>query len=196
MICIDEGFTVDELGRLSHKICGDPADTAWPYPCATSVGNPLRLDPSCGLWVPPYAKAAFAFASGSTSTTEHTVPAAFTEVEQAEIEVTNPSTCYTAIVLQFIQVDVDFYLPPGTDSRAGFRINGNSVMALENPAPGTGTEMTGVHWEHMQVLTSGTVPPGGANAFTYPIDVGSGQGGARYGQIRWQVRTLALAGLT
>jgi hypothetical protein len=195
MICIDEGFTVDENGRLSHKICGDPSDTAWPFPCATSVGNPLRVDPDCGLWVPPYAVMATGFASGSTSTTEVTVPAGFTEIEQAEIDVDNPSDCYAARVIQWVQVDVDLYLPPGADSRAAVRINGNSVLALENPAPASGTEMTGVHWDITQTLNTGTIAAGGSNTFVYPIDVGSGQGGARYGQVRWQVRVLVLAGL-
>lgn len=197
MICIDEGFEVDENGRLSHKICGDPAQTAWPYPCAvgSAEGNGLRVDPDCGLWIPPYAKMATAFASGNTSTTEVTVPAGFTEIEQAEIDVENPSDCYTARVIQWVQVDVDLYLPPGTDSRAAVRINGNSVLALENPAPASGTEMTGVHWDITQTLNTGTIAAGGSNTFTYPIDVGSGQGGARYGQVRWQVRVLVLAGL-
>jgi hypothetical protein len=123
------------------------------------------------------------------------VPAGFTEVEQAEIEIENPSDCYPAIVVSWIQVDVDLYLPPGTDSRAGVQVNGNSVLALENPASATGTEMTGVHWDMSQCSIAGTVPAGGSNTLVFPIGVGSGQGGAKYGQIRWQIRALVLAGM-
>jgi hypothetical protein len=193
-VCVDEGFSVDENGRLTHRICGSPADAAWPYPCANTA-NPIRLDPDCGLWIPPYAKATRASASGQTSTTQHNVPAGFTVVETAEITVANPSPCYQAIIVAWVMADVDFYLPPGTDSRAAFSIGGNSVMAIENPAPAGGTEMSGVHWDQTQPIVSGTIPAGGSNTFTYDIEVGSGQGGAQYGQIRWSIRVLALAGL-
>lgn len=193
-VCVDEGFAVDENGRLTHRICGSPPETAWPYPCANTA-NPLRVDDECGLWVPPYARAARVLATGSTSTTQHTVPAGFTEVEQAEIELENPSDCYPAIVISWIEVDIDFYLPPGTDSRAGFEVNGNSVMAIENPAPAAGTEMTGIHWDMVQPSIAGSIAAGGSNTLVFPISVGSGQGGAQYGQIRWQIRALVLAGL-
>jgi hypothetical protein len=193
-VCVGPEFGVDVDGRLRLELCGDPAQQAWPYPCPSSQ-NPLRVDPSCGLWVPPYAQASRATATGQTSSTQRTVPAGFSTVETAEITVNNPSTCYSAIIMAWVQVDVDFYLPPGTDSRAGFAINGNSVMAIENPAPAAGTEMTGVHWDHVQPIASGTIPAGGSEAFTYDIQVGSGQGGAQYGQIRWQIRVLALAGM-
>jgi hypothetical protein len=193
-VCVGPEFEVDPDGRLRLSLCGDPAETAWPYPCPTSE-NPLRKDPTCGLWIPPYAKAARATASGSTSSTQQTVPAGFTEVEQAEIDLVNPSSCYPAIAISWCQVDVDFYLPAGTDSRAGFTVSGNSVMALENPAPNTGTEMSGVHWDMLQPIAHGTVAAGGTNTLTIPIAVGSGQGGAQYGQIRWTIMSLILAGL-
>ncbi|MFD1937563.1 hypothetical protein ACFSKW_39460 [Nonomuraea mangrovi] len=193
-VCVGPEFSVDPNGRLRLDLCGSPAEQAWPYPCPTSR-NPLRVDPSCGLWVPPYPKAGRASASGTTGGALVTVPAGYTEVAQAEIEVENPSDCYAAIVVQWVQVDVDLYLPAGADSRAGFRINGNAVMANENAAPASGTQETGIHWELTQTLVSGTIPAGGSNTFTAPIDVGSGQGGAQYGEIRWQMRVLVLAGL-
>lgn len=193
-VCVGPEFEIDPDGRLRLSLCGDPAEQAWPYPCPVSA-NPLRKDPDCGLWIPPYAKAGRVTATGTTSTTQHTVPAGYTEVEQAEITVNNPSPCYPAIIIAWVQVDIDLYLPPGVDSRAGVQINGNSVLALENPASASGSEMTGVHWDITQTTVSGTIAAGGSNTFTFPIGVGSGQGGAKYGQIRWQIRVLALAGM-
>lgn len=196
-VCVDEGFQVDELGRLSHKLCGDPADTVWPYTCSSATGNPIRLDPDCGLWVPPSAKASTTFADGQTSTTLHTVPVADVEVETADIVVQNPSPCLRAFVIRWVNVDVTWRLPPGTDSRAAASIDGNSFQLVENPAPPgaeNGTEMTDVHWEYTQTLIGGgTIPPGGSLLYSTPIAVGNGQGGAQYGQVRWAVRALALA---
>lgn len=195
-VCVGEEFEVDDNGRLRIKICGSPAEQAWPYPCAASLRNPLRVDPDCGLWIPPYPEVGTAFASGETSSDLATVPAGFTEVTQAEIDITNPSDCHSAFAIQFVQVDVDFYIPAGADARGGYAIGNNSHMAVENPAGMAGTQMTGVHWEGTQVYNSGAaLAPGAATTLVYPIQVGSGQGGAQYGQVRWQVRCLILAGL-
>jgi hypothetical protein len=195
-VCIGPELEADANGRLRIRICGSPAEQAWPYPCASSLGNPLRVDPDCGLWVPPYPEAGAAFASGTFGGALATVPAGYTEVTQAEIDVTNPSDCYRAMVFSFVQGDVDLYLPAGSDSRGGYRINGNAVVAVENPAPAAGTQMTGVHWEATQVTyATNLIAPGATTTLVWPIDVGSGQGGAQYGEVRWQVRCLILAGL-
>ncbi|MFF3665483.1 hypothetical protein [Microtetraspora malaysiensis] len=194
-VCVDSGFAILPDGRLTHHIAGDPAPKAWPYTCPPGQNNPIRLDPDLGLWLPPYPKAGTASASGQTSSTQRDVPDAWTEVETAEITVRNPSTCHPAICVQFVQADVDFYLPAGTNARAGYRLYSNSMMAVGNGAPASGTAVNGVHWEGTQVIAGGTIPAGGSATFTALIEVGSGRGNAQYGQIRWQYRVLMLAGM-
>lgn len=195
-VCVGDEFEVDSEGRLKLKLCGSPAEQTWPFACPTSE-NGLRVDPACGLWIPPRGRAALVSATGTSGLVNTVVPAAFTVVETASINVANPSTCWDAIAFRFINVDVDFDLPPGTDSRAAAMIGVNEFNTIENPAPAGGTEMSFNHWEHCQPLIGGAaIPAGGSMLFADDIAVGQGQGGARWREARWTVRVLVIAGLS
>lgn len=52
-ICIGPEFKQGTQGELELKICGNPADQAWPYASDPADTNGLRRDPNCGLWAPP-----------------------------------------------------------------------------------------------------------------------------------------------
>lgn len=196
-VCVGDEFTVDSSGRLKLQLCGSPAEQAWPFPCPTSE-NGLRVDPDCGLWVPPRGRAALVSATGNTGGVDLAVPSSFTVVETASITVNNPSTCWPAIAFRFVNVDVDFDLPPGTDSRAAAMIGNNEFVTVENPAPAAGgTEMSFNHWEFTQPLIGGAaIPAGGSTTFDDDISVGQGQGGARWREVRWTVRVLVIAGMS
>lgn len=195
-ICVGSEFEVDEQGRLRIRVCGDADAAAWPYSCDAVDVNPIKIDDACGIWAPPYAKAAVVSSGGFTADVLATVPASFTEIDTADILIENPSPCYTATVIRWVNVDIDFTIPTG-DARVGASVEGNSFLLVENPAPGTGSSMDSVHWEFSQPLTSGgTIPPGGSLLYSTSIAVGNGQGGAQYGQCRWGVRALVLAGLS
>jgi hypothetical protein len=187
----------DSEGLLRLNLCGDPAEQAWPYPCSQAAGNPLRVDPNCGLYAPPPPKATLVTASGATAVLDQAVPVAFTTVETAAITINNPSACYPATVLRLISVDVDFSLPAGASAHATARLAGNEYYDMTNPAPAAGTSMPFTHMEYTMPLTSGgTVPAGGSLAFTADIEVGQGAGNARYRGCRWSITALVMAGLT
>ncbi|MBT2226237.1 hypothetical protein [Nonomuraea sp. NEAU-A123] len=195
-ICVGSEFQVDEDGRLHIRVCGEPDAAPWPYSCDAVDANPLRIDEACGIWAPPYAKAAMVSASGSTADVYATCPVSFTEIDTADILINNPSPCYSATVFRWVNVDIDFNIPTG-DARVGAQIDSNSFLLVENGAPATGTSMDAVHWEYCQPLIGGgTIPPGGSLLYSASISVGNGQSGGQYGQVRWTVRALVLAGLS
>ncbi|GAA3172904.1 hypothetical protein [Nonomuraea salmonea] len=152
-VCVGPEFEVDDQRRLRVALAGRPTSAVWPYPCASSGHNPLRVDPEAGLWAPPYPKIGQGYAKGETGTTHKKVPASWTEVDVAQIEVTNPSPCHSALVVAFVNADVDLFLPAGADARGGWRLATNTVLAIENPAPGGGTNMA-YHQETTLVFRS------------------------------------------
>lgn len=191
-ICIGDEFTVDESGRLKIVIQGGPADLAWPYPCAVGTFNPLRRQPSGGLWVPPVPVAGQLDAFGTShSGIQTAVPVAFVTIDTATIDITNPSTCMSARVLRWISVDVDLTLPPG-DSQASIRLAGNELLTIENPAPAAGSNLT-FHAELVVPQLFSTLTPGQVATFPSVIEAGEGGGGATYGEIRWAIRSFTLA---
>lgn len=196
-VCVGPEFEADPSGRLRLVICGEPAEQAWPYDCGADLENPVRVDPACGVWIPPYPKMAVVTSTGSTIAGSVVVPGAFTTVETATTSIDNPSWCHVASVLHFVQVDIDLFLPPGADATAATRVNNNEIQRITNPAPGSGTNADNQHVEiTVPIPGTVTVPPGGVQNYSFPIDVGGGTGGARYEQIRWQIKTLVFAGLT
>jgi len=193
-VCIGPEFQPDTEGRLRLRACGDPAEQEWPFPCPPNVANPLRVDPACGLWIPPAAEIGVVQVNGS-ATSGGPIGDAFTQIDSADITLTNPSPCYPARVVRLVNVDIHYNIPPG-DARAGCRVAGNSIQLIENPAPSTGSEMTEVHWEATRpVLSTTLIPPGGQQTYTAPIEVGNGQGAARWTQVFWDVTALIIAGL-
>lgn len=179
-------------GRLHVHIEGSPADLAWPYPCPVATFNALKRQPNGGLWVPPSVKVSQLDAFGTTGGAHITVPAALTTIDTATISITNPSTCFTAMVFRWISVDVDLFLPPGTDSEAVVLLNGNEMSRDTNPAPAAGSEMA-VHHELVLPQLFSTLAPGATTSFPLPIQVRDGDGGAMYGQDRWAIRAIVLA---
>lgn len=183
-------------GRLRIRLCGAVAEQAWPFACQPGEGNPLRVDPECGLWLPPPAKVAAVSASGSTAELDQAVPADYAEAEAAEITITNPSACHEAMVFRLVGADVDLSLPPGADAHAAARLGGNEFIDITNPAGSGGTEMSFTHFEYWQPFSGGDViPPGGAVTYRTVIEIGQGSGGARYRGCRWSVQALVFAGL-
>jgi hypothetical protein len=192
-ICVGEEFTTDAQGKLKLVIDGNPADLAWPYPCAVGAFNSLKRTPSGGLWAPPVPVAAAQDAFGTSHSGINTpVPVAFTTVDTMTISLTNPSTCMSAKVLRFLSVDVDLTYPPGADSQATIRVSGNEMFTTENPAPASGTSMS-THVETVLPQLFSTLAPGQTLAFNTLIEVGEGAGGTTYGEIRWAIRAFMLA---
>lgn len=197
-VCVGPELEPDPQGRLRIKLCGTPLEQAWPFPCPPSTRNPVRIDPDCGLWVPPAPALAVVQASGSTAQVQQAVSSDFKTVDTADITITNPSTCYEALVLQMVSVDVDFSLPEGADSHAAARLGGNEFQDVTNPAGSGGTEMSFTHWEYTQPVwdAAAVVPAGGSQAFSTPIEVGQGGGGAQFRGCRWSITALVMAGLS
>lgn len=192
-ICIGDEFTTDDTGRLKIVIQGNPADLAWPYPCAVATFNPLRRQPSGGLWVPPSPVAGQLDAFGTSHSGITTpVPVGFVTIDTMTIDITNPSTCMSARVLRFLSVDVDVTLPPGADSQATIRVSGNEMVTLENGAPASGTAES-FHIEVVLPQLFSTLTPGQTTTFSTLIEAGEGAGGATYGEIRWAIRSFTLA---
>lgn len=191
-VCVGPEFTVDEDGRLRITGEGDRPDAAWPYPCSPGAANGLRRVPGGGLWVAPPPIVAQYTAQGTSGGPHVAVPAAVTQIDIAAIELTNPSTCVETLVLRWISVDVDLYLPAGSDAEAAVYANGNELYRMTNPAGDGGSEMTN-HAEMVLPLLNSTLAPGMTDTFSVPIQVGSGDGGAMYGQCRWTVRALVMA---
>lgn len=192
-ICVGPEFTVDGTGKLKLVIEGNPADLAWPYPCAVGTFNSLKRQPGGGIWAPPTPVLGEQSAFGTTNTGGNiVVPVAFTQVDTASITLTNPSTCMSARVLRFISADIDLTYPPGTDSQATYRIGGNEMFETENGAPASGTSVL-THVETVLPQLFSTLAPGATVNFSTAIDVGSGGGGTTYGEIRWAIRAFMIA---
>ncbi|SNT14114.1 hypothetical protein SAMN05443665_101740 [Actinomadura meyerae] len=196
-VCVGPEFSPDEQGRLRLRACGNPPEQAWPYPCPPVQGNPLRIDPDCGVWVPPRAQAARVSVFGQTAVVNLAVPAAFQVIETASITLTNPSDCYEAMVIPFLATDVDLELPAGSRATAAVRTASNEILQLTNPAPSGGTTMGATHVDLVQpIFDAAPIPAGGTKTYTWNIEVGDGAGNARWRAARWQVHALMLAGLT
>lgn len=192
-VCVGDEFTTDGDGKLKIVIDGNPADLAWPYPCAVASFNPLRREPNGGLWVPPVPVAGQLDAFGTTHSGINTaVPVAFVTVDTATITLTNPSMCMSARVLRFISLDIDLTFPDGADAGATTRLGGNELFADQNGAPAAGTPVT-THVETVVPQLFSTLAPGATVAFPTIIEVGKGTGGATYGEIRWAIRSFMLA---
>jgi hypothetical protein len=192
-ICVGNEFTTDAQGRLKVVIQGSPPDLAWPYPCPVASHNGLKRQPGGGLWTPPPVAFSEASASGAVNTGgSTTVPAAAVVLDQASIQLTNPSGCYSARVLRWVTVDADITLPPGSDSQAGVRLGGNEVWRLENGAPAAGSAVS-AHTEVTLPFLASTLAPGQTLTFSVDVGVGGGAGGATYGEVRWAVRAVVLA---
>lgn len=192
-ICVGDEFTTDETGKLKLVIEGDPADLAWPYPCPVATNNPLKRQPSGGLWVPPSPKYTAVDAFGTSHSGINTaVPVAFTVVDTMSISITNPSDCFSARVLRFLSVDIDMTFPAGADSQGTYRVSGNEMFSTENPAPATGSAMS-THVETVLPQLFSTLAPGQTLLFNTDIEVGEGAGGTTYGEIRWAIRAFVLA---
>lgn len=193
-VCVGPELRPDEQGRLRLNMCGAPAEQAWPYACSPATANPLRVDPDCGLWMPPGGRIATVEVSGNVGGNPVTIPATWGAIDSADITITNPSPCYPARVMRWVNVDIDYNIPYN-DARAAGRIAGNTFNLIENPAPTSGSEMTDVHWEHTQpILSDELIPPGGSQTYTALIEVGLGQGGAQWAGCRWNVYALVMAG--
>lgn len=195
-VCVGPEFTPDEQGRLRLRFCGGAAEQAWPYPCPPEQVNPLRVDPDCGLWLPPAARAAMVTASGATANVNTLVPAGFVAIDHPSITITNPSDCHPAVVLPFVEVDVFMDFPPGSDATAACRLAGNEYFQLTNPSPSGGSVMNTNHTQNLSLLAAAAIPAGGSQTYSWPLEVGQGSGGVRWRAGLWSIRALVLAGLS
>ncbi len=191
-VCIGDEFETDLDGRLKINIQGDPVDLAWPYPCPVGANNGLHRTPGGGLWVPPSPVIGTAAVQGTLVHASSAVPSAMTTVESADIVINNPSACHTAQVMLWVMVDIDFSIPV-SDARAGARVAADEFFRFENPAPAGGSTWDGhIQYTH-PIIGAPDIAPGGVQLYSTPIDVGLGQGGSTYGDIRWGVRALIMA---
>lgn len=195
-VCVGPELEPSPDGRLRIRLCGGPPEEAWPYPCVPGQGNPLRVDPDCGLWLPPRPQAAMVAAAGATAQLDQIVPEEHVVVETAQISVTNPSACHEAMVLRMVSADVDFTVPAGAGAHVSARLAANEYQDFRNPAPASGTALSFTHFEYWEPMIDGEViPPGETVTYSADIEVGQGTGGARYRGCRWKVRALVLAGM-
>jgi hypothetical protein len=191
-VCVGDEFTTDSQGKLKLVVEGNPADLAWPYPCAVGTFNGLHRQPNGGMWVAPSPVVAQFSASGSAGGAHVTVPNPVTVIDTATISITNPSTCMSAFVFLFVSIDVDLFLPPGADAEAAVLMGGNELFHQTNPSPAGGSEMY-THAEIPVPQFTGTLTPGQTLAFSRDIQLSDGDGGALYGQDRWTIRAIVIA---
>ncbi|WP_097287027.1 hypothetical protein [Streptomyces sp. OK228] len=163
----------------------------WPYPCSLDTfGGVVACDSNGVLRGEPRGRLSFASYFDNRDYPDVPVPAAQnTVLDNFTVNVTNPDTCRTAMVLTEREVDVYVVLPAG--AAAGTGHSNDEMYYMRNS--GTST-IVGTHVQTTKFLAEpALLAPGATMPVTLTATGGRGAGGAYYYGINFVLRTMIIS---
>lgn len=163
----------------------------WAWPCADTEGEEVYCRASDGRLIVDPPTLTFHDQAFTTSTFANlAVPAgaAALVIASATVNITNPSTCRSAMTMFELEVDIDFNLPAAAAAVA--QLNGDAMVRHQNTG---GTTQTQVHVQGSKVVPGADLVPGGVAVGVTDGGVSNGAGGATYSRAQVTNRGWAWA---
>lgn len=161
----------------------------WAWPCADTFGTGVYCRASDGELIADPPTLTFHDQAFTNSTFANlTVPAALTNIANASVNITNPSTCRTAMMIFELEADIDFTLPAGGSAVSA--LNGDAITKIQNTG---GSTMTQVHVQGSKTVPGADTAPGGVAVGSCDGAISNGTGGATYSRAQITVRGWAWA---